>query len=262
MQSLDRACAILECLAEHGPNLTLSQITARVGLSKTTVHRLLCALEGRDFVCHLRGDRRYSLGNKLFELGLRAVDEDRLTALARPRLEELVAATSETAHLGVLRAGEVVSICAVAGPATLTTPSTVGRRTPAHCSSQGKCILAFGPRARAEAKLSGHLKGHTRNSITTPSRLRRELALVRSRGYAVDDEEFERGLKCIGAPVFDGTDEVRAALSIAGPAARLGADEMPELIHAVMSAASRLSKDLGCRLRDPTEERSETKLAS
>ena len=245
VQSLDRACDILECLADYGPDMALSQITSAVGLSKTTVHRLLSALEGRNYVYHQRSAGKYSLGNKLFELGLKAMDEDRIAALARPRLAQLAEATGETAHLGVLRAGEVVSICAVEGPRTLTTPSTVGRRAPAHSSSQGKCMLALAPREQIDSMLAAPLPRFTRNTITTASRMRRELALVRRQGYAVDSEEFERGLKCIGAPVIDGVGTVRGSVSIAGPAGRMGPEEMPYLIQAVKDAASGLSADLG-----------------
>ena len=248
VQVVDRACDILECLADNGPELGVSEITASLGLHKSTVHRLLSTLENRAYVSQRSGDRRYRLGPKLFELGLKVSDTHHLVEHAGPHLERLVVATGETAHLGVLRDGQVLSICAVESPKTLRTPSTVGARSPAHSSSLGKSLLAH----LAEEELARIVQGRglprqTERTIQDPEELRRELAKVRRRGYAVDNEEREDGLKCIGAPVRDGSGEVMAAVSLAGPANRLGPAAMPVLVQCVKEAAAALSADLGHR---------------
>lgn len=116
----------------NGPELGVSEITVDLGLSKSTVHRLLSALEHREYVRRVPVTRRYRLDIKLLELRQKVGDADGLVTHAGSYLTQLVAETGETAHLGVLRNGEVVSLCAVESPKTLRTPATVGRRTLAH----------------------------------------------------------------------------------------------------------------------------------
>lgn len=248
VQVLDRACDILECIAANGPESGVSEITLNLGLSKSTVHRLLSALEHREYVRRAPRTGRYRLGIKLLELGQKAGNADGLVTNAGAYLTRLVEETGETAHLGVLREGEVVSLCAVESPKTLRTPATVGRRTPAHSSSLGKCLLA--DLNLGELKLAlAHLKltRFTPSTIVTEQALAKELERVRRLGFAVDDEEFEQGLKCVGAPVRDESGRVKAALSIAGPAARLGPDAMKDRASAVMRVAGELSAVLGYR---------------
>ena len=124
----------------------------------------------------------------------------------------------------------------------------MGRRTPVHCSSQGKVLLAelSAGEVRTFVRRNG-LKPFTRHTIRNVNGLQRELLQVREQGYAIDDQEFEEGLKCIGAPIRDHTGNIVAALSIAGPAMRLRPDRMPALIESVMDAAARLSTALGHR---------------
>ena len=135
VQVLDRTCDILDCLANRGPELGVSEITVDLGLSKSTVHRLLSALAHRDYVRRIPDTGKYRLSTKLVELGERARASDGLATTTKPYLSRLVAETGETAHLGVLRDGEVVSLCAVESSHTLRTPATVGRHAAAHASS-------------------------------------------------------------------------------------------------------------------------------
>jgi DNA-binding IclR family transcriptional regulator len=215
------------------------------------VHRLLSALEHREYVRRAPNTGRYRLGIKLLELGQKAGDADGLVTNAGAYLTRLVAETGETAHLGVLRDGEVVSLCAVESPKTLRTPATVGRRTPAHSSSLGKCMLAGLSLNELTLALGPlELKRFTPRTIVTEQALVEELKTVRQQGYAVDNEEFEPGLKCVGAPVRDRSGNVRAALSIAGPANRLGFDVMGSRAATVMRIAAELSADLGYRLKE------------
>ncbi len=246
VQVLDRTCDILECLANNGPELGLSEITDDLGLSKSTVHRLLSALERRSYVRRVPLTSKYGLGVKLVELGHKASNADDLVTHAAAYLTRLVTETGETAHLGILRDGVVVSLSAVESPKTLRTPSTVGVWTGAHSSSLGKCLLADLDSDELALFLSSReLTSSTTNTISTEKELARELAKVRRQGFAVDDEENEYGLKCIGAPVRDQTGRVKAALSIAGPANRLGPSVMSVRSEAVKRAAAELSAAMG-----------------
>jgi DNA-binding IclR family transcriptional regulator len=245
---LDRVFGILDALAEDGAGVALSDLARKLDLHRSTVHRLLVVLEGRRYVEKDSASGKYRLGSKLLELGTKVAARLDLPAIARPFLEQLVRETGETAHMGVLRQGEVLSIANVESSRTLHTPRTVGRRTPAHCSSLGKCLLAFLPDRDLNEFLEVRgLKAYTISTITSPEVLKAELRRVRERGYAVDEEEYEEGLKCVGAPVRDHSGAVIAAVSIAGPAPRLREGRMPALADSVVRAAAGLSEALGYR---------------
>jgi IclR family acetate operon transcriptional repressor len=148
----------------------------------------------------------------------------------------------------VLRDGEVVSVLNVESRQTVRTPSAVGARSPVHCTAHGKAALAFGPADQVAAFLrSRTFKAYTPKTYTTAARLRAELERVRQQGYAVDNEEWETGLRCIGAPVRDSSSSVIAAVSISGPVFRIRPDRIPALAPLVIEAASRISFALGYR---------------
>lgn len=246
VQVLERAFDILDALATENRCRRLSDLSQAVDLHKSTTHRLLCALERRRYVERTASGTEYSLGLRLFELGMRAVSRLGAVDVARPFLDRLASATGETAHMGILRQGEIVSLVNAESTHTLHTPSTVGRRTPVHCTSQGKAILAFSSESEVQniQKVRG-FAALTPKTITSVQRLKQELKRIRAVGYAVDDEEFELGLRCVGAPVWDHTNKVVAAISIAGPVFRVSRQRLPELSALVKRAAADLSRSLG-----------------
>ncbi len=245
---IERAFGVLDALHGHGPQLTLSEIAEHLDLHKSTVHRLLMVLERQRFVERNPRNSKYQLGLRLFELGWSARANRDVPELAAPFLRRLVAETGETAHLCVLHDGKMLSVANAESPRALRTPSTVGRRVEMYCTSVGKCILAFMDDAELEVIVTKQmLRGHTRKTITSLHMLRVHLQQVREKGYAMDDEEFEEGLRCIGAPVWDCTGKVIAALSIAGPTFRVTKEAVPEMALLAMSAAEDLSQKLGYR---------------
>ncbi len=248
VQVLDRAVAILQVLADAQNDLALVEIAERLDLHKSTTHRLLMVLEQHRLVRKNGNNGRFALGLRLFDLGSQAVARLRLREQARPFLERLVHDTGETAHIGVLDDGEIVSIANVEGPRTVRTPSTVGRRTAVHCSAVGKAVIAFLPQPALEETLARRpLRPFTSKTLVTRTALLADLRQVRVRGYAIDNEEIEKGLRCVGAPVRDYSDEVIAALSIAGPAFRITMDRIPVLARSVRQLAQDLSAQLGYR---------------
>jgi DNA-binding IclR family transcriptional regulator len=191
---------------------------------------------------------KYHLGAKLVQLGMHALNSLDLGKIATPHLEDLVRQTGETAHVGVLRQGEIVSLFYSQGTHLLRPPATVGRRVPVHCTSLGKAILAFLPEEEQKRILAGiSYKPYTRKTITRSSDLKLELKRIRNAGYALDREEFEEGLKCLGAPVWDHSGHVIAAISVAMPSSRMKTGRIPELARAVVKAAAELSSGLGYR---------------
>ena len=256
VQVLDRVFRILDELADCSTELPGAELSDRVKLHRSTTHRLLAVLEKNRFVERNPETARYRLGWRLFELGVIATARLDLYERAKPQLLRLVEETGETAHIGVLRQGEVISLLNAEGKRSVRTPATVGRRTPPHCTSQGKAILAFAKPEQIEAAIDWHrFTRYTDNTITDASRFRTELSLVRRRGYAVDNEEFEPGLRCIGAPVRDYRGEVIAALSIAGPSFRIGGQQIAALSQLVMAAADRLSASMGYRGKAESERK-------
>ncbi len=245
VQVLERVFEMLDALAAHQAEPGLQELSQWVGLHRSTAHRLLTVLEGHRFVERTAAGK-YRLGSRLLELGTTVAGRLDVPGVARPFLERLVRETGETAHMGVLRQGEVVSITNVSSLRTLSAPSTVGRRSPVHSSSLGKCLLSGLSRPEVlQLVQSCGLKRFTPNTITTAKGLMAELQRVRECGYAIDDEEYEEGLRCIGAPVRDHTARIIAAISVAGPATRLSDRHMPSLAASVIRAAVELSAALG-----------------
>lgn len=246
VQVLERSFAVLRLLADSKSGLGLAEISRQSSLNKTTAYRLLGVMEQYRYVERNGSNGQYCLGSKLVELGAKAISGLDLVARARPFLERLVAETGETAHLAVLRGGQVLSLANAESPRTLRTPATVGGRSPAHCTAVGKAILAFSPPAEIDQFISDYgLKKYTKNTITRPAAFRSALQRARQNRYAVDDEEFEEGLRCVGTPVWNHSRTVIGAISVTGPAIRLTQDRMPALVSCVVQAGRELSAALG-----------------
>jgi IclR family transcriptional regulator, KDG regulon repressor len=247
-QVLERTFAILDALATSSKALDLAEIAQMSRIQKSTCYRLVRILERRRFAERDLGTSKYRLGSKLLELGARAAAVLDLATVARPYLERLSRESGETAHVAVLSDGEVVSIASADGQHALRMSVTVGGKSPVHCSSLGKSILAFLPDSEVNAMVRKMgLRSHTPNTITRTVEFKAELRQIRKRGFAIDNEELEKGLKCIGAPVRDHTGSVVAALSIAGASLRLTHRRVPGLAVLVVNVASDLSNALGYR---------------
>jgi DNA-binding IclR family transcriptional regulator len=235
-------------LADESAGIGLTEISERLKLHKSTVHRLISVLENNRFVQKNMVTAKYHLGSRLMEMGLSAVSRLDVYEVAGPHLRELVKESGETAHLAVLREGQVVSLINVESNQTLRTPTTVGTRNPAHCTSTGKAMLAFTASEQLEEFLQQEtFPSFTRKTITSRTRFRAELTEVRAKGYSIDDEEREPGLRCIGAPIWDSAGEVVAAISIAGPVFRITRNRVPALSRMVMKTAASISTSLGYR---------------
>jgi DNA-binding IclR family transcriptional regulator len=246
VQVIDRALAILEVLADEGPALTLAELARRIRLPKSTVLRLLNVLWQHRFVARDSRAGDYRLGLKLVELGTCASSQLDFVERARPHLDRLMAATSETVFLSVLDGTEAVAVDRVESPRTVRVPLSIGGRTPAYCTANGKALLAFLPEAEIEARLKGaKLRRYTRNTIVTVSGLKNECRRVRTMGYAIDHEEREEGLKCVAAPVRNHAGAVVASVGILGPAFRLADKKLPGIAATVAETADAVSRELG-----------------
>jgi IclR family transcriptional regulator, KDG regulon repressor len=245
IQAIERAVAILNAFSAEEPELGVTELASRLGLHKSTVHRFMVNLEAAGLVERTRS-ARYRLGLRVFELGSLVMQRMNLWDEALPLLEGLVRDSGETGHLAVLDGGEAIYIERVEARRALRIPSAVGRGYPAHATNLGKVLLADLPLERLREIVADHgLQAYTPHTITDPAVLEEELARIRARGYAVDNEEYDEGLRCIGAPIYDHSGHAVAALGIGGPVTRITPERVPELAELVMAAARGLSRRLG-----------------
>jgi len=246
IQAIERAVAILNAFSADQPELRVSELAERLGLHKSTVHRFLVNLEAAGLVERNPRTGRYRLGLRIFELGGLVMQRMDLWDEALPFLEGLVRDSGETGHLAVLDGGEAIYVERVEARRALRIPSAVGRGYPVHATNLGKVLLAHLPREEVARIVDERgLAGYTPHTITDVADLEAELGLIRERGFAVDNEEYDEGLRCIGAPVWDHTGRVVAAMGIGGPVTRVTPERIDALAEMVMAAAHGLSRRLG-----------------
>jgi IclR family transcriptional regulator, KDG regulon repressor len=246
IQAIERAVSILNAFSPEDPELGVTELAERLGLHKSTVHRFMVNLDAAGLVERNPRTGRYRLGLRIFELGGLVMQQMNLWDEALPFLEGLVHDTGETGHLAVLDGGEAIYIERVEARRALRVPSAIGRGYPAHATNLGKVLLADLARERVEAIVADRgLAAYTPHTITDLPRLEAELERIRALGYAVDNEEYDEGLRCIGAPVRDHSGHVVAALGIGGPVTRITPDRVDPLAELVMTAARGLSRRLG-----------------
>jgi DNA-binding IclR family transcriptional regulator len=245
VQSVARAAGILELLAAESGELGVTELGRRLGVHKATASRLLSTLAEHGLVERHPTTDKYRLGFGLIHLAGVAMAGLDLVQQARPILEDLAEKTSETVNLAVLDGDQVMHVDQIAGRRSIVSVSWVGRRTPVHCTSNGKVLLAFAPEAERERLLRQPLEAMTRNSITDPAKLRAHLEEVRTKGYAQTIEELEEGLNAVAAPVRSGNGDVIAAVSVAGPSFRMRPVELPRIAATTIDAANSISRRIG-----------------
>ncbi len=246
IQAVERVGVILDVFTPEEPELGVTDIAERTGLHKSTVHRFLVNLEAVGFLERDARSQRYRLGLRMFEMGGIVLEQMSLWDEALPFLERLVVESGETGHLAVLERGEAIYIEKVEARRALRIPSAMGRGYPAHATSLGKVLLSDLPDAEVRETMDAHgMVSYTRTTITDVERLLVELAVIRDRGYAVDDEEYDEGLRCVGAPIRDHTGRVVAALGIGGPVTRVTPARVDDLARLVIAAGNGLSRRLG-----------------
>lgn len=248
VQSVSRSLRILEALGRNSRPQSLAEITAAVQLPKTTVHRLLETLQYEGYVEQNPVTRQLILSSKILELAASFLGRLDVREVARPLLMELWQQSQETVHLGLLDGGEVLYVEKLESPHTIRMYSEIGRRAPLHCTGLGKALLANLPPEKRERIIEQRgLKRYTENTLVDRADLLQELATIRSQGVAFDNEEHEKNVRCVAAPVYDAQGQVIAAISIAGPAFRMTPERQQDLEPHVMEAAQRISRRLGYR---------------
>lgn len=246
VQTLERSLDILEALAQANEPLGVTEIGNRICLHKSTVHRILQTLCYRGYVEKEKENERYRIGIKIVELGMRFVNNLEIRKIAAPYLAELAKMLDEVVNLVLPDDGEVVYIDRTESSHVVSMQSKVGRRAPMHCTAVGKAILATLPEPEVLhiLKTKGMIK-NTPNTITNPEELLENLKEVRNNQIAVEIEENEVGIICIGTPVFDYSGRAIGAISVSGPASRIQEKGIGHIGQELKRIGQRISKNLG-----------------
>ena len=241
---------ILETLHACPAGMQLKDVALETALNKTTTYRVLAHLEQEGYVFRdLAG--AYAIGVRLARLGWGASYQATLRKISRPMLEELAYITGETVSLAVLEGRKVLYLDVVESAHTFRQVSQIGMRHPLYCTALGKAMLAYYPKEKQEYLISGiHFERFTAHTIMRAPNLRRELSLTRRRGYSLDDEEVYLGSRCIGAPIFDESGAVVAALSVSGPTTRVTREKVSAFADAVRHAAAEVARNLAIHSKE------------
>ncbi|MGD0267366.1 MAG: IclR family transcriptional regulator [Candidatus Methylomirabilota bacterium] len=245
-KTVEKALLLIECFLSAPRELGISEIARLAGINKSTVQRIVNTLSKYGYLQQTPHNSGYRLGFKFLHVSGLLLERIDLRPIARPSLEELRDKTGETVHLMILDNDMGVYLDAVESRQSTRVVSAVGSRDELHTSAVGKALLAFLPEQQVDGILRRKkLKAKTPQSITDPEVFKGHLKLIQRRGYAIDDEEGEKGTRCVGAPIFDHDHHVVASISVAAPTQRLGLRNVPQVAASVIETALRISQCLG-----------------
>jgi len=248
---IQTVCHALDLLDQFNCNkveLGVTELSRRLALHKNNVFRLLATLESRNFVEQNQSTGCYRLGLKNLEMGQSFSRHLGLQVQSRPVLESLTAKLQETSCITVMKGDNIVSLDAVETPLPVRVVTRLGVNLPPHCTAPGKIFLAAMSFSERMLHLPKELQRFTPHTIIDPQQLLDHLAKVSVQGYARDDEELEIEVRCVSAPVYDGSMQVVGAISVTGPVNRMGDERLAsEIIPMVRRSADELSRRMGGR---------------
>lgn len=240
-KSLRKMALVLDSFSRTKPSMTVGELSEVTGLPKTTVHRIVTSLREVGMLDQEGRRQGYRLGLKMFHYGSSVLASLDTPTRAHPHIAKLQQLTGEVIHFHMFDGS--LMVC-VEHEEMLASSRTTLDAAPTYCTSVGKAFLAFQSDELIRKIASPGLHAYTGNTITKLDDLNIELERIRQQGYAVDDEEIEEGLRCIGAPVRDGTGRVFAAVSVSGPAERMPDGRLVGLAPAVIQTANDISAAL------------------
>ncbi|HET6263559.1 MAG TPA: IclR family transcriptional regulator [Usitatibacter sp.] len=245
LSSVANSIRLTKAFSEDEFEMGISALASRLGLAKSTVHRLATTLVEYDILEQNRENGKYRLGLALFELGTLVRRKMDTASESRAQMYSLAEMTGETVQLAILDHQSVLYIRILESRQAVRMSTIAGSRAPAHCTSVGKVLLAFQAAEVAKQIIEQGLKRYTPATITDPALLQEELASVRGKGYAIDDEEIEVGLRCVAAPIRNHSGRVIAAISVAAPVQRMTKKNVQTTAPMVVAAADAISRRLG-----------------
>jgi IclR family transcriptional regulator, KDG regulon repressor len=243
--SVRKALSIINLLADHEDYLSLTEISSALGLTMSTAHHIITSLKLDRFVDQNPETKKYGIGLRLYEIGLSSNYYHRLAETAGPFLERMSAETGESSNLAVLIEGQITYIAQRQSTQMMKTFVQLGSRSPVHCTGVGKVLISQYNIEEIEnmVKKQG-LKRFTNRTITTIEELLTELELVQKQGYAIDQEEREEGVICIAAPVYSSSQKIVASISISGPAGRINAMNLSDIVSLLKGNARAISNSI------------------
>jgi DNA-binding IclR family transcriptional regulator len=244
VQSVDRALAILDLLAEHG-EMGVTELASVLTVHKSTAFRLVTALESRHLVAQVSDRGKYRLGLGIMRLAAATTGRLEVTRESRGVCEELALELGETVNVAILDDGAAVNVVEELGTSSVTSRDWIGRRTPVHATSSGKILLAYASAAVRKGLLALPLERLTEATVTDSKALEAQLNAARERGWASTAEELEMGLTAVAAPIWGSDGRVVAAISASGPSYRLTVDSFPDVAARVVAGAREISRRLG-----------------
>jgi DNA-binding IclR family transcriptional regulator len=245
VRAVERALQLVELIAKSRIPLSITDLSKSLEFAPSTIHRLLQTLVAQGFVLQYPQTKRYGVGRTISEIGRALLLRHDLSSRAKPYLESLVEATGETANLASLYGTSAIYLNQVESPSMVRIHHALGSAAPLHASAMGKVFLAdFSPQMLSDALGHSNLERFTEHTITNRIKLERDLKNISKRGYAIDDEELESGVRCIAAPVRGSSGLVISAVGISGPTSRMTDERLNELATQVLEAATRLSSGI------------------
>jgi len=245
LSSVATAIALLKAFSEDEVEIGISLLAKRLGVAKSTAHRLATTLVSEGLLEQDRATGKYRLGIALFRLGTLVRRRMNVSEEARPHLFSLREKTNETVHLAILDGADIMYVYFLESTQAIRMRSDLGGRKPAYCTAEGQAILAFSPAEVVQSAIRRGLHARTPQTITDADKLLRALDTVRQKGCAIEDEESEIGVRCIAAPIRNDTGEVVAAVGVAGPVSRLSKKALTAFMPHVIATAEAISARLG-----------------
>lgn len=249
VQSVDRTLSILETLSDYENGLGIKEISELVMLNKSTVHRLLATLIYKGYVKQDKDTNKYMITLKLFELGNKKVAKMNLTSIAQPYLEELMEKTNEVVHLVVRDGNEYIYISKYQPKKPILMSTYIGLRKPLYCTAVGQAIMS--QLSEDEIKTiwnTSDIKKYTKNTITDYDMLLKKIEKIKKDGYALDNQEVEDGIRCIGTVLKNYKNEVCGAVSVSGAIISFTDDKIDSFSNMLIECTTKISKELGYKL--------------
>jgi IclR family transcriptional regulator, KDG regulon repressor len=241
IRAVERALDVLQCFTSQTPQLNMSQISERIGINKSTVHRLLLTLERNRFVERDLSTGMYRPGLRLLQIASLAMEQNNLRRIALPFMQSLCSECRENVNLALLDGDDVVYVDVIEGLQRVKLAAVPGQRLPGFSTASGKAILAFLPEDRVTHILERGMPRYTATTVRSLEQFFEDAARIRERGYAISEQEFEEGINAIAAPICD---QPIASISIAGPAYRLTRERMLEMGPRLMQTARDIAQEV------------------
>jgi IclR family acetate operon transcriptional repressor len=245
IRAAERALDVLLCFSRQTPELSMTQIVEKVGIHKSSVHRLLGTLEKKRFVERDPATGAYHLGIRLLQMAYLTLEQNNLRRMAAPFLRRLWEQHKETIHLAELDDVDVVFVDVIESQQRVKLAAAIGQRLPAFTTASGKAILACMPDESVWLILKRGMPRYTQRTLDSPEAFFEDLDRVRERGFALDEQELEDGISAVAAPILNVKGQPIAAVAIAGPAYRLTREQLLEIGPSVLAAARDITKEIG-----------------